>query len=240
MWNMLLTFEETVETARRLLELEFQYAEAMCHREKKLLPATIGYTEWGDLCAPLPRLKWLPQLVKEGTRHQLFYEAVVPNLRRMFNEAQKTIPMSKGGFLWEPQREFGADPDSPEELLTLHFRNKFAPDSPFDHRDELEKGLLEIVEECESGHPGIKRVQCAGWLNNLPAFLSLFPAEWNEERTLCFPMEGSIGWWGSFIDRRGHFHEGRAEKFLRLGGFTCPGIHCRCTLAALKAHLKQA
>ena len=61
--------------------------------------------------------------------------------------------------------------------------------------------------------------------------------EYLKNRTVCLPMEGSTGWWGSFIDCQGNFNRLRAAEFERLGGFSMPNLHCRCSVAALQQHL---
>lgn len=235
MWNLILDFDSCRETVRELLEFELRYARRMAGVEKCPLSRTVVYTEWGMYCGGLPREEWEKQLETPEGREKLFREAVIPFLEKNFRSSREAISASRAGFLSELHTEYYMD--SPELLLTLHFRNKFAPDSPFRHTRELAAGLLSIVEQCMAEHPGIRRVQCASWLNNRREFLALFPPEWLENRTFCLPMEGSAGWWGSFIDCRGRFNRLRAAEFERLGGFTMPNLHCRCRIDALRRHL---
>lgn len=159
-----------------------------------------------------------------------FEPRIVPDLI----QAQKYLASSFAGFTYEFHCEyFGpAQPD----LLTLHFRNYFAPDSPFHHRPELINALLQISDEVQKKRPDITRVQCASWLNNLPPFYEIFPRAWFETSTVC-PIEGHNGWWGQFVDRYGQLHEKNAARFEQTKTFLYPNRHCRCDMLQLKKHL---
>lgn len=243
MWNLICDFEHSREAWKELLELEFFYAGRMARIEKRPLAETLAaYTEWYEFgCDVVPdaasRFTWLSRIEDDAERARVFETEIAPRLKKRFSSVRHTIFHSHAGFMSEAHSEYYSD--SPELLLTLHFRNRFAPDSPFAHQAELAAGLREIVTEFSAVHPEIERVQCASWLNNRPEFLALFPDEWKNSRTLCLPMEGSAGWWGSFIDRRGNFNRKCAERFKRLGGFSMPNIHCRCRMTALKEHLEK-
>lgn len=235
MWNLQLDFDTSCETIRELLEFELRYARRMAVLENCPLRNTLKYTEWGAYCGAIPQKMWENRLETVEDRESLFGEVIVPYLKRNFQPAMNEIASSRAGFLSELHTEYYQT--SPELLLTLHFRNRFAPDSPFRHSRELAAGLLAIVEQCEAEHPEVRRVQCASWLNNRDEFSALFPPEWRKFRTFCLPMEGSAGWWGSFIDCRGRFNQIRAARFEQLGGFTMPNLHCRCRIESLKQHL---
>ena len=205
-----------------------------------LASALARYTEWIEMAGRDindDQTAWLEPLAQPQNRERVFEEEIIPEIERRFEPAMEAIRTSHAGFTFEYHSEYFSD--SPELLLTIHFRNRFAPESPCQHIYELAAGLNEIVEETVRNHPEITRVQCASWLNNRQEFLQLFPKEWTDGRTLCLPMEGSAGWWGSFIDREGNFNAARAETFRQNGGFSMPNIHCRCSLDALQAHLKQ-
>lgn len=148
--------------------------------------------------------------------------------------ARKNIENSYAGFTFEYHREYFG-PAKPE-FLTLHFRNYFAPDTPFNHRQELTAALLKIVDEAEHARPDVDKVQCATWLNNIEPFYSLFPNQWLKTSYVC-PFEGNAGWWGQFIDRTGQLHKGNVAKFMKTGQFPYPNRHCRCGIVDLKSHL---
>ena len=148
--------------------------------------------------------------------------------------ARKNIENSYAGFTFEYHCEYFG-PAKPE-FLTLHFRNYFAPDTPFNHRQELVVALLKIIDEVGHARPDVNRVQCATWLNNIEPFYSLFPDQWFKTSYVC-PLEGNAGWWGQFIDRNGQLHKGNVAKFKETGQFLYPNRHCRCDIIDLKSHL---
>ena len=235
MWNLYIDLARCKETVRELLSFQLRYAQRMAEIEKKTLKETLKYTEWNMFCGSNADEAWQEKISDPAIQKKLFEERVVPYLESSFDAALREISGSRAGFLRELHTEYYSQ--SPELFLTLHFRNKFAPESPFSHRRELLLGLAEIINECAEQHPEIKVVQCASWLNNRREFTSLFPPDYLKHRTVCLPMEGSTGWWGSFIDCQGNFNRLRAAEFERLGGFSMPNLHCRCSVSALQQHL---
>jgi len=150
-------------------------------------------------------------------------------------QARRKIQNSFAGFMYEFHPEYFG-PDVPD-FLTLHFRNYFAPDSPFNHTLELAKGLLRLINESRQARPDVTQVQCATWLNNIAPFQKLFPPEWMQRSNTC-PLEGHTGWWGQFIDRTGQLHQKNVACFRQTGRFLYPNRHCRCGIDALETHLK--
>jgi len=140
------------------------------------------------------------------------------------------------GLTYEYHPEYFGPPQP--DLLTLHFGNAFAPESPFRHEGELRAGLREIARRTRAERPDVVRVQCASWLNNVERFTRLFPPEWDRSGTDC-PLEGHTGWWGQFTDRTGGLHAGRTAEFRATWSFRCPNRHCRCVLDALEDHLEE-
>jgi hypothetical protein len=243
MWNLILDFKQYQEDLLELLEFEAEYAEHMASIEKcSLEEAMLKYTEWHYMHTTAPgshdeRLALMRKLASKEARRTFFEERVIPEQQKRFIEGQEEIRGSRAGFIAEVRPEYYSE--SPEIFLTLHFRNYFAPDSPFAHKQELANGLLQLIEEFLLKHPTVERVQCASWLNNVPDFLSLFPDEWLKCRVLCLPMEPSTGWWGSLIDRTGRFSRKRAELFKKCGGFSMPNMLCRCKIEDLLHHLRK-
>ena len=243
MWNLCITFPQYRESLWELLEFETEYAVRMAQLEGRGMAETmVDYTEWyyASSSAAAPReskVNLMSSLLTVEERRSFFQDKVVPEQERRFSEERKSIRQSYSGFIVEREREYYSD--SPEYLMTLHFRNFFAPASPFEHIDELASGLLQLTLDFHSSYPETRRVQCASWLNNVPRFCSLFPPEWTQNRTLCLPMEASTGWWGSLIDRTGQFSKERAEQFRKRGGFAMPNMHCRCEISSLLRHLKS-
>jgi hypothetical protein len=160
----------------------------------------------------------------------------VPRLKKDLEDARILIAQSNNGFTYEYFPEYGTN--NKEEFLTLHFRNFYAPDSPFNHSHELAKGLRTIVSNTIKERPDVKQVQCASWLNNLSQFLQLFPTEWQENSNFCYPMTASTGWWGRFINREGKINQKAVDKFKSTLKFDYPNRHCRCTIQKLYDYLK--
>lgn len=242
MWTLNLEFDTFREDLLQLLEFETEYAGRMSRIEHiPFASALEKYTEWKYLSQPLDTpdsVVFNPEELRTPEQRRKFFdEKVVPEQHCRYEEALQEIRDSYAGFICEAHTEYYSE--SPELLLTLHFRNRFSPDSPFEHKPELVAGLQKLVTDFHRAHPEITRVQCASWLNNKPEFLALFPQEWFDSRTVCLPMEASTGWWGSLIDHNGRFRPERAAKFRERGGFSCPNVHCRCLVSALLEHLNN-
>jgi hypothetical protein len=156
-------------------------------------------------------------------------------LLKLIEKGKAEIERSFNGFSWEAHYEYYKDEKSPP-LLTLHSRNYFSQDSPFDHTDELAEGLLRILDEAEKKRPDLKDVQCASWLNNLPPFQALFPAGWREKAVAC-PVEGHTGCWGQLIDRTGEINRKNLARLNTCGELQYMNLHCKCAVSALRRHL---
>ncbi|MFA9478487.1 hypothetical protein ACERK3_09285 [Phycisphaerales bacterium AB-hyl4] len=240
---------------RDMMTLQLRYACCVMQRENiSLTEALCDHTELYSYCdfynpslAPMAdecfvrlahELDQLRQESDEATFAAHAWRQMVPHLEPRIEKdlaaAQTVIAQSFHGFTYELVPEyFGADKPL---YLTLHFRNDFGPDSPFNHRPTLIRGLMNLLQEVQANHPTIDQVQCATWMNHLHAFTSLFPAEWTARSNDC-PYEPNAGWWGQFIDRRGQVHPRRAAILLSRGTFPYTNRHCRCSLNAWREHL---
>lgn len=154
-----------------------------------------------------------------------------PRMDADLKKAQAAIAASFAGFSYEFHGEYFG-PETPA-LVTLHFRNFFAPDSPFSHRSALIDGLRRLVADAKAKCPDVSRVQCASWLNNVEPFYRLFPPSWYENSVVC-PLEGHTGWWGQLIDRQGQLHPKKVEAFRKTWTFEYPNRMCTCDLAELE------
>lgn len=164
-----------------------------------------------------------------------FMEDFEPRLDKDLEKAKQEISRSYAGFTYEFHYEYFHPPCS-GELLTLHFRNYFAPDSPADHEDALAAGLRDLVARARSERPEVKMVQCASWLNNIPFFQRLFPRAWWQDGKDC-PYAPSTGWWGQFIDRTGGINMKNAVSFRERGEFKYKNVHSVCAIEDLRKHL---
>lgn len=160
------------------------------------------------------------------------------NLPKQFQDGW-VRPMSTPyfGFSYEFRPEY--DTNHTADFLTLHFRNWFTPDSPLNHQDKLLQGLDSLVADSAIERPDVTDVQCATWVNSLPKFARLFPTSWMHHAVQGAPGNHT-GWWGQFMDRTGRLHERNAMLLRKTGEFPHPHLKCKCTIAELREHLRQA
>ena len=247
MWNLIITNKEYSETLRELLELEIWYAEHAAAKENRPLRDTINqYTEIyyystefePDILAE-KNVAWqkvVDDIAQNSSKAwDILAPYIVPRIEQDLQKSRSDIEKSYNGFMYEFCPEY--ESDSNEDFLTLHFRNYFAPESPFAHGTELKQGLRKIVKCAMQERPDVKQVQCASWLNNVPKFISLFPKEWLERANFCYPMTASTGWWGRFIDRNGKLNQKTVSEFKKHPVFDAPNRHCRCTVNELYVFL---
>jgi hypothetical protein len=257
MWTRQMTLNDYRIFLQEMMDLQMWYVTQVVLMERLSFAATInGRTEayaysmyfdpqiaaeknkaWIHVVERLEHLFWTEEnngfVSKSWEILQTLFE---PRMSEDLDKAQAMIASSFAGFTYEfHSKYFG--PSEPK-WLTLHFRNYFAPNSPFSHRKELIKGLLSLIEDAQFKRSDIQNVQCASWLNNLEPFYSLFPKTWYETSVVC-PLEGHTGWWGQFIDRQGNFHRKKAEIFRKTLKFECPNRMGTCDLAELKDFLSQ-
>jgi hypothetical protein len=132
--------------------------------------------------------------------------------------------------------------DAPREekptSVHIHIANAIAPRSLFDDPAYLPNCLREVMRQAEEAH-GADTLETFTWLNSVPRWLALFPAEWQEH--LSPPSTDILwhyGYWGQFITARGTFHSRRAEQFRATGAMPYYPRLSWCTFAALRTHLE--
>ena len=141
-----------------------------------------------------------------------------------------------GPFKFEISRYY-ADNHAPEHV-TLHVRNCYRPDSPFDHHSEIKEALRKVLDRAAEVRRDVTWIQCGSWLNSLPPFARLFPQSWVDTAVPGKPG-GHMGWWGQFQDRRGGFHEANARRFRATGKFPYTHLLCHCPIEDLRRHLDE-
>ena len=244
MWNMVMSLPEYRNSLAGLTELELWYAAkqgATCRHDFKT-----AVNLWTDLysfsscfdreTAAEKNAAW-SVFLDNLSRYDVaaFMRDFEPRLERDLEKAGRDIALSSAGFMYEFHHEYFRPPDS-GDLLTLHFRNYFAPDSPANHVGELAAKLRGLVAKARAERPEVKKVQCASWLNDIPFFLALFPDEWRESAADC-PYEPSTGWWGQFIDRTGGINQKNAAYLKEHGAFKHQNVHCVCSVDGLERRL---
>jgi hypothetical protein len=142
---------------------------------------------------------------------------------------------------WEEDRPFGIWRYEPQEdYVALHIHNVYMPESPFAHMPQLFAWLRQIVEVIERRGLPIARIGVDSWINWLPAFQSLFPPAFAASLTPTTPdNKGGNGWWGQFIARTGHLHQGRAQQLRRTRQFKYVRAHGECGFDAFREHVRR-
>ena len=125
-----------------------------------------------------------------------------------------------------------------DEVVSLHFMNAYAPDSPFKRKDALIDALLRLVHNAETEIPDMKIIQMHSWLAILPVFAALFPESWIENAKPLGPDSGN-GCWGQFVDKTGGFNHRNADTLRKTGQFPFPYTRCFCGKDILKRHLEK-
>jgi len=131
------------------------------------------------------------------------------------------------------------DPPGKErpKRVFIHIANVIAPRSIFEDQAYLPDCLQEVMRQAEEGY-GAEELETSTWLNSVPAWLALFPREWQEHLS---PPNLDILWhygfWGQFITARGTFQAKRAQQFRESGVLPYSPRWSWCTFDALKAHL---
>ena len=249
MWNLIISPQEYRKTLQELLNLQIWYACESAKIEKRSLAETINqYTEIyyysTEYKADIPADKnseWQKIVGSIINNKKSYWEILSPYILPRINKdllaAKQDIESSFYGFMYEFYPEYNSESNA--DFLTIHFRNYFAPESPFEHYDELKQGLLQIIEKVQAERPDVKQVQCASWLNNLSKFTVLFPEQWLKRANDCYPMSASTGWWGKFINRKGLINQMAVMELKATKTFSTPNRHCRCTIDELHQHLSQ-
>lgn len=143
---------------------------------------------------------------------------------------------------WEEDRPFGIwRYDAHDDYMALHIHNVYMPESPFAHMPEMFAGLQRIIEQIDSRGLTIARIGVDSWINALPAFQGLFPAEFAATLTPSTPdNKAGNGWWGQYISRTGTLNEARADRLRQTRQFGYVRSHGECSFAACCAHVARA
>lgn len=122
--------------------------------------------------------------------------------------------------------------------IDFHIANARYPGSPFDDKFYLPACLLVLCSQCEAKFE-VTEIGTGTWMNSLPKWLKLFPAEWQENLTA--PEDdilGHYGFWGQFITARRTFNHALGTQFRQTGSMPYPPRYSWCPIAALRTHLQ--
>lgn len=171
----------------------------------------------------------------ESTGLELLWPHAEPMIDVRLARFDEFCSNAHGPFTFEVT-DYYADDEAPDHV-TLHVRNCYRPESPFEHPADVRQALREVLDEAADLRPDVEWIQCGSWLNSLPPFARLFPESWSDTAVPGKPG-GHMGWWGQFQDRRGGFHEKNARRFRETGDFPHRHLLCHCRIDELRGHLK--
>ena len=130
------------------------------------------------------------------------------------------------------------EPATPLEV-SFHIGNAVAPQSIFADPAYLPHCLLDLMNQTETKY-GANVLKTGTWLNSLPKWLELFPAEWHASLS---PVNTDVGWhygfWGQFYSAKGTLNVKYARHLRDTGTFLFYPRDGRCSFTALRHHLKQ-
>ena len=123
--------------------------------------------------------------------------------------------------------------------LAFHIINDCRPNSFFDDPQHIRDCFIQLLDITEN-HFHATRITTVTWLNSVPKWLELFPAEWQEH---FGPLNYNVAWhggfWGQFVTARGTFNE-KAGAYLReTGHFRNYPRSAWCTTAAMREHITK-
>jgi len=142
---------------------------------------------------------------------------------------------------WEAPCPFGAFRyDAHDSYVALHFHNAYMPESPFAQPRRLVASLCDIIDDIDQRGLTIERIGVDSWIDYLPPFQALFPAEFAASLTPTDPdNKAGNGWWGQFIQRTGELNEPRAQRLRQTRRFDYVRTHGECSFAAFRGHVRR-
>lgn len=130
------------------------------------------------------------------------------------------------------------DQDNPKRI-GFHIANACFPGSMFDDKTYLPACFIVLINQCEAKF-GISEIGTSTWLNSLPKWNALFPAEWQKNMG---PLNENIQWhygfWGQFLNSRKTFNHRLAEQFKKTGKMPFLPRASWCGTEAMRKHLEK-
>jgi hypothetical protein len=126
-----------------------------------------------------------------------------------------------------------------QETIGFHIANALQPHSIFEDPEYLPRCFVDLMDQTAKKY-GSTRLSTRTWLNSLPRWLELFPAEWQEN--LQPPVEDvqwHYGFWGQFITARGTFNYKYGKILRETGKLPFYPKYSECSFSAMRKHLKE-
>ena len=128
-----------------------------------------------------------------------------------------------------------------KNYVNIHIHNTYVPESPLsEKRIEFAAALIRLLEDTQNSNPEVDTVSCGSWLNSVPTFQELFPAQWMANAKSGRNVRYTLGHWGQFTTRQGDFHARNGARFRGTGEFPYPSLGCHDRLDAILDHLRTA
>lgn len=129
--------------------------------------------------------------------------------------------------------------DTRNSAIGIHIQNVYQPKSPLSELFiPFAAALIGLLNDACATHPECGLVRCGSWLNSVPTFQALFPAEWTQSAVYRDLIGHSNGHWGQFIDRSGNFHDRNGARLRETGMLPYASSVCECLIDDAVAHLE--
>jgi len=124
-------------------------------------------------------------------------------------------------------------------IIFVHVGNRLAPSSFFADRTYLPECFFRFMDETSRKYH-VGALTTDSWLNSMPRWLALFPAQWQENLS---PPSHDVDWsqscWGQFITARGTFNHALGGEMRKTGELPFKPRSSWCTYKDLRAHLHR-
>ena len=126
-----------------------------------------------------------------------------------------------------------------KDTIVFHIANALCPCSIFDDPLYLPDCFMALMRRVEILY-GAKNIFTHTWLNSHPAWLALFPPEWQQSLDAPFrDVQWHYGFWGQFITARGTFNAKAGQQLRTTGELPYYPRAGQCSIAAMRHHLEK-
>ncbi|OGV34749.1 MAG: hypothetical protein A2020_08335 [Lentisphaerae bacterium GWF2_45_14] len=182
---------------------------------------------------------------KGGNRPEIFETTAFPMLKKQLDQIVQTDyeenlekPRLKGfnagSLKYDPPI-----PSLPANHCNFHICNAIAPKSIFEDETYLPECFLSLMDKSEKEY-AYDTLRTFTWLNAHPAWLRLFPDEWQNNLGTHHPGGlNNLGIWGQVINAKGLFNE-KAGSFIRKNlEFQYKPRASHCSFENMRIHLEK-
>jgi len=128
--------------------------------------------------------------------------------------------------------------DAPD-TLGFHIANDRSPNSFFEDREHIRECFTKLLDAAENQFHA-EKIATSTWLNSVPKWLALFPAEWQEHLSEANKdVRWHYGFWGQFITARGTFNAKAGAHVRATGELPYYPKRSWCSVRAMREHLRD-